>query len=197
MQSRTPIGGLALLCSVLLGGRIVRADVTDTTPYDYDHPPKVGREAGTYGFTGSGAFGPDCVFVAIGTAKFLPNGAGTGGTFCSKLNLELRGSGPACASAPVAEPALAVVGGTYTYNGDGTICENLHIVGSPLNGMPMTFHTYVSPDGKTLVSSAQDIAYACPGIVPNGQITATAVSMKIGQHGDDPPGSGQLPCTNP
>ena len=33
MQSRTPVGGLALLFGVLLGGSTVRADVTDPTRF--------------------------------------------------------------------------------------------------------------------------------------------------------------------
>ena len=48
----------------------------------------------------TGAAGPDCLFVIIGSLKFLPNGDGTGGTVCAKGNIKLSGTGPACGTAP-------------------------------------------------------------------------------------------------
>ena len=126
-----------LLLSFALAAGTAYADVTDPTPYNYEHVPKPGREAGTFAFTGSGAAGPDCLYVIVGGAKFLPDGSGTGGTFCGKGNIELSGSGPACATAPVSETMLAVVGGTYTLNGDGTVCENLKFIGGVLDGMAL------------------------------------------------------------
>jgi hypothetical protein len=194
MRSRTCLG---LLCGALLLGSSVSADVTDTTPYDYDRPPKAGKEEGTYVFSTTGAAGPDCVYTCIGTIKLLPNAEGTGGNLCGKCNVDLRGSGLVCLAAPLVENTLAVLGGPYTYNGDGTLCENTKFIGGLLNDIAITFHTYVDPKGKWLNSSNQDIAYACPGIVPNGVVIGSAVSFKIGKHGDDPPGSGVLPCTNP
>src|SRR2546428_7895379 len=113
---------LAIQLGVFLSRGAARADVTDPTPYDYDHPPRPGREGGTWAFSGTGSAGPDCVFVIIGAAKFLPNGARTGGDICVKFNIDLRGTGPACALAPVIEPVLGVVKETYHVNGDGTLC---------------------------------------------------------------------------
>jgi hypothetical protein len=92
---RTTVG-LALLLGGLLEAGLVAADVTDTTPYNYDKLPKRGRERGTYAFNGSGAVGPDCYVSIVGVAKFLPNAARTGGDLCLKLNFEARGSGPFC-----------------------------------------------------------------------------------------------------
>src|SRR3989442_732921 len=73
---------LGAILSVLLWAVAGRADVTDPTPYDYDHPPKAGREGGTYAFSATGSAGPDCVIALIGALKLLPNGAGTGGNIC-------------------------------------------------------------------------------------------------------------------
>src|SRR5439155_889250 len=69
----------------------------NTTPYDYDQPPAPGKEQGTYMAAATGSFGPDCFFTAIGTAKYLPNPDGSGGKHCTKINVELSGSGPGCA----------------------------------------------------------------------------------------------------
>jgi len=35
----------------------------------------------------------------------------------------------------------------YTYNGDGTLCERVKIVGGPLDGMVFSLHTYVDTNG--------------------------------------------------
>src|SRR5881628_455696 len=91
---------LAAFLGVLLWGATGRADITMTTPYDYDHPPKPGTERGTYMAAATGSFGPDCFFTFIGTAKYLPNPDGSGGKHCTKGNVELSGSGPGCAFKP-------------------------------------------------------------------------------------------------
>ena len=195
MRSMTCLG---LLYSVLLWGGTVSADVTNTTPYDYDRAPNRGVEGGTYMAAATGALGPDCFFTGIGTAKLLPNPDGTGGQHCFKANLELSGSGPLCALKPMLEGALLVAGGTYTYNGDGTLCESLKVIGGPLDGQPIAFHTYIDPRGQWAYVTQQEIAYPCPGVAANMDgVTAQGPGFKIGSHGDDPPGSGQLPCTNP
>ena len=191
------IVSLGLLFGTLLQPGLAAADVTDTTPYDYSHPPKPGRERGTYAFNGSGALGPDCYVAIVGVAKFLPNAARTGGDLCLKFNFDSRGTGPFCPPAAMAEGTIGVLGGPYTYNGDGTICENLHFIGGALNGMPATFHTYLDPKGRWILPTGQDIAYPCPGVAANGQAIGPAVGFKISKFGDDPPGSGTLDCTNP
>jgi hypothetical protein len=185
---------LAVLLGVSVSGSASRADVTDPTPYNYDHPPRAGREGGTWAFSGTGSAGPDCIFVMIGGAKFLPDGAGTGGDICIKVNLKVQGSGPVCALAPLIDPVLATVKGTYRVNGDGTLCEQGTIVGGPFDGMVFTNHIYVDPKGNTLVLSDQDIAYPCPGEPANGQAIFSATAMRIGKSGDDPRGSGTLRC---
>jgi hypothetical protein len=191
------IVGLALLLGLLLEVGIVAADVTDTTPYTYDHVPKRGRERGTYAFNGSGALGPDCYVSIVGAAKFLPNAARTGGDLCLKFNFEPRGSGPFCSPAAQAAGSIGVLGGTYTYNGDGTICENLHFIGGGLEGIPATFHTYLDPKGRWILPTGQNIAYPCPGVAANGFVISQAIGFKISKFGDDPSGSGTLNCTNP
>jgi len=90
-----------------------------------------------------------------------------------------------------------VLGGPYTYNGDGTICENLHFIGGGLNGISATFHTYLDPKGRWILPTGQNIAYPCPGVAANGLVISHAVGFKISKFGDDPPGSGRLNCTNP
>jgi hypothetical protein len=185
---------LVLLLGVVWWGSSVYGDVTDTTPYDYDHPPRPGLEGGTYAISASGAAGPDCSAVAIGAAKLLPDVAGTGGKVCAKANFKLTGTGPACALAPLIDPVLQVAGGTYTRNGDGTACFNMKVIGGPLDGTPVTFHGYLDRAGRTAVLSLQDIAYPCPGIPANGPATASVAAFKISKHGDQPPGSGMLPC---
>jgi hypothetical protein len=188
---------LGLLLGALLGAGSAAADVTDTTPHDYAHPPKAGRERGTYAFNGSGSAGADCYAAIDGTARFLPNAARTGGDLCVKFNFDTRGTGPLCPVAALFEGSIAVLGGTYTYNGDGTICENLHFIGGALDGMPATFHTFLDPKGRWILPTSQDIAYPCPGVPANGQTIGHAVGFKISKVGDDPPGSGTLNCTNP
>jgi hypothetical protein len=188
-----------LACAPLLLGAVLwagatSADVTDTTPYDYDKPPKAGKEGGTYAFTASGGAGPDCAAVAIGTAKLLPDGTGTGGSLCANANFEFDGTGPACALAPVIEPVLQHAGGTYTLNGDGTACFNMVVIGGPLNGTPVTFHSYLDPSGRFAVTTLQDIVYPCPGVPANGPAFASLTAFRIGKHGDNPPKSGVLPC---
>ena len=188
---------LGLLLRALLEAGVAAADVTDTTPYNYDHPPKPGRERGSYAFNGSGSVGPDCYVSIVGVAKFLPNAARTGGNLCLKFNFESRGSGPFCAPASQAQGSIGVLGGPYTYNGDGTICENLHFIGGGLNGISATFHTYLDPKGRWILPTGQNIAYPCPGVAANGVVISHAVGFKISKFGDDPPGSGRLNCTNP
>lgn len=124
----------------------------------------------------------------------MPNGDGTGGAFCAKFNAEIESS---CPLAPLTNSSLLAVGGTYTVNGDGSICENTVAIGGPLDGSAFVFHTLVDPKGRWLLASGQDIAYPCPGIPANGPVISAAVANKISNLGDDPPGSGTLPCTNP
>src|SRR5438046_8701324 len=62
----------AALLGVLLWGAAGHADITNTTPYDYDSPPRPGKERGTYMAAGTGSLGPDCFFTFIGTAKYPP-----------------------------------------------------------------------------------------------------------------------------
>ena len=188
---------LAALLGVLLWGAAGRADITNTTPYDYDQPPAPGKEQGTYMAAATGSFGPDCFFTFIGTAKFLPNPDGYGGKHCTKGNVELTGSGPGCAFKPF-ESMLVVIESDYTYNGDGTLCERARLVGGPLAGTEFPFHTYVDPNGRWLLVTTQDIAYPCPNAASNDTgLNSQGPGFKIGKFGDDPPGSGQLPCTNP
>src|SRR5256885_9838030 len=75
---------LAALLGVLLWPAAGHADITNTTPYDYDSPPKPGKERGTYMAAATGSLGPDCFFTFIGTAKYLPNPDGSGGKHCTK-----------------------------------------------------------------------------------------------------------------
>ena len=187
---------IALIVSLWMAAVAV-ADVTDTTPYDYGHPPKRGREKGTYAFNGSGALGDDCYVSIVGVAKFLPNAARSGGDLCLKFNFEARGTGPFCPPAAMFAGNIGVLAGPYTYNGDGTICENLHFIGGGLNGLPATFHTYLDPKGRWILPTGQNIAYPCPGVAQNGFVIGHAVGFKISKVGDDPPGSGRLDCTNP
>src|SRR6266478_5745907 len=133
---------LAALLGVLLWAASGHADITNTTPYDYDSPPKPGKERGT--------------------------------------------------SMPV------VIEADYTYNGDGTLCERARLVGGPLDGTEFPFHTYVAPDGSWVFPTTQDIAYPCPNAASNlTGLTTQGPGFKIGRFGDDPAGSGVLPCTNP
>ena len=190
--------GLALVCGILLCASSVAADITDTTPYDYDRPPRPGRERGTYMAAASGMFGPDCYFTAIGTAKYLPNADGSGGKHCTKVNVELTGTGPGCAFKPL-ENMPVVTEADYSYNGDGTLCERVRFVGGPLAGQEFPFHTYVDPEGKWVYVTTQDIAYACPGGAASNTFAnnSQGPGLKISKFGDDPPGSGELPCENP
>jgi hypothetical protein len=190
-------GPVAALLGVLLWGAAGHADITDTTPYDYDRAPKPGRERGTYMAAATGSFGPDCFFTAIGTAKYLPNPDGSGGRHCTRVNVELSGSGPGCALKPF-ETMLVVLDADYTYNGDGTLCERARLVGGPLAGTEVPFHTYVAPDRSWVFPTTQDIAYPCPDPAPNlPGLTLQGPGFKIGKLGDDPAHSGELGCTNP
>jgi hypothetical protein len=84
------------------------------------------------------------------------------------------------------------------HNGDGTLCESGKLVGGPLAGTELPIHTYVDPKGRWVFATTQDIAYPCPN--PPTNVTGTTVQgpfLKISEFGDDPPGSEQLPCTNP
>jgi len=188
---------LAALLGVLLWGVASRADITNTTPYDYDQPPAPGKEQGTYMAAATGSFGPDCFFTAIGTAKYLPNPDGSGGKHCTKINVELSGSGPGCAFKPF-ETMPVVITADYTYNGDGTLCERAKLVGGPLDGTEFPFHTYVDTNGRWVFPTTQDIAYPCPNAASNATgLTTQGTGFRIGRFGDDPAGSGLLPCTNP
>jgi len=157
---------VAAVLGVLLWGTASRADITNTTPYDYDQPPAPGKEQGTYMAAATGSFGPDCFFTAIGTAKYLPNPDGSGGKHCTKINVELSGSGPGCAFKPF-ETMPVVITADYTYNGDGTLCERAKLVGGPLDGTEFPFHTYVDANGRWVFPTTQDIAYPCPGAASN------------------------------
>jgi hypothetical protein len=186
------------LLGILTWGAAGHADITNTTPYDYQHPPRPGKERGTYMAAATGSLGPDCFFTFIGTAKYLPNPDGSGGKHCTKGNIELSGSGPACAAGKPFEGVPVVTSSDYTYNGDGTLCERVKIVGGPLDGMEFPFHTYVDPNGRWVLVTTQDIAYACPNAASNLlQLNSQGPGFKIGKFGDDPAGSGQLSCTNP
>ena len=86
----------------------------------------------------------------------------------------------------------------YTYNGDGTLCERVKIVGGPLDGMVFPLHTYVDTNGMWVFPTTQDIAYPCANASSNVTgLTTQGPGFKIGRFGDDPAGSGVLPCTNP
>ena len=188
---------LAAFLGVLLWGATGHADITNTTPYDYDSPPRPGKERGTYMAAATGSLGPDCFFTFIGTAKYLPNPDGSGGKHCTKGNIELSGSGPGCAFKPF-ETMPVVIESDYTYNGDGTLCERATLVGGPLAGTEFPLHTYVDTDGRWVFPTVQDIAYPCPNAASNlTGLTVQGPGFKIGKFGDDPAGSGVLPCTNP
>lgn len=188
---------IPLILAILLGAAGAAGDVTDPTPYDYERPPAPGRERGTYMAAATGVLGPECFFSFIGTAKLLPNPDGTGGWHCAKGGIEVSGPGPLCALKPLIESTPFVIGGTYTYNGDGTLCESLRVIGGPLDGRQIPFHTYVDPNGKWVWVTLQDIAYGCVAPAPGPGSTSAGPGFKIGAAGDDPPGSGALPCTNP
>jgi hypothetical protein len=190
--------GLAGLLGVLLFAAAAHADITDTTPYDYDRPPRPGKEEGTYMAAATGALGPDCFFTFIGTAKYLPNPDGSGGKHCTKGNIELSGTGPACPVGKPFENVPVVNLSEYTYNEDGTLCERVTLIGGTLDGMEFPFHTYVDPHGQWVFVTTQDIAYACPDAASNVlQLNSQGPGFKIGRNGDDPEGSGELNCTNP
>ena len=139
----------------------------------------------------------DPIASSPGTAKFLPNPDGSGGKHCTKGNVELTGSGPGCAFKPF-ESMLVVIESDYTYNGDGTLCERARLVGGPLAGTEFPFHTYVDTNGRWLFVTTQDIAYPCPNAASNDTgLNSQGPGFKIGRFGDDPPGSGVLPYTNP
>lgn len=161
-----------------------------------------GIEQGTYAYNGSGYVGSDCFASFIGAAKFLPNVAGTGGTICAKANIQYEGAGPLCASliGSGADKQLSVLSGRYTYNHDGTLCENLKVVGGIFDGQNLTFHDYVSPKGDLIILDNININYPCPVVTPAQTPLATVGSttlFKISKVGDDPPGSATLNCTNP
>ena len=191
---------LALLIS-LAWTNLALADVVETSPYPYARPPSRGVEKGTYAFNGSGPAGPDCFVTLVGAARFLPNAARTGGRLCAKANLQAVGAGPVCAAALAsgANQQVFVFGGPYTYNPDGTICENLKIIGGSLDGQPITAHDYVSNDGNLILPTAESIDYPCPNLPhpQNGVLAGPAVLFKISKVGDDPAGSGSLACVNP
>ena len=145
--------------------------------------------------------GTDCFATLVGAARFLPNASGTGGTLCAKSNIQLVGAGPVCAAAIATggQQQLFVFGGPYTYNPDGTICENLKIIGGLFDGQPITAHDYVSPKGDWILPTVESIDYPCPGLPQpqTGVLAGPATLFKISRIGDDPAGSGSLQCTNP
>ncbi|MGH7857456.1 MAG: hypothetical protein ACREQY_09005 [Candidatus Binatia bacterium] len=199
---------LTVVCGILFLTGEVAADVTATSPYPYDDPPAPGVERGTFAFNGFAAAGPDCIAAVVGTAKFLPNADLSGGKICVKFNVDLRGTGALCASAPLIEGELGVLSATYTYNGDGTLCERAKFSIGPFKNVESMFHDSVAPDGSWVLVTNADIAYACPDALPPSDVNVTAdgisvrpigtvTSLRIGAHGDDPPGSGELPCELP
>ena len=184
------------------------ADVTQSTPYPYDKPPTAGVERGTYAFNGMGAAGPDCVFSIVGVAKFLPNADLSGGKICVKFNVDLSGTGPLCVSAPLVEGELGMLSATYTYNGDGTLCERAKFSIGPYKNVESMFHDYVAPDGGWVLVTNQDVAYKCPNALTPGPLNVgpdgvtvrplgALTALRIGANGDDPPGSGDLACAAP
>jgi hypothetical protein len=190
---RGRLAGVAIPAAILLSGQIAGAVFIDATPHDYDHVPPPGTEGGTYHASFRASI-LGCFFTAAGTAKLLPNPDGTGGKHCFKTNNEVDQTLPECAAvAPLLE--APIVGfGEYTYNGDGTLCENLKVVGGPFDGTPVPFLTYVDPDGKWLMVHSQDATQVCPGLPPNGFIVGDGRGDRIGRQGDDPSGSGELAC---
>ena len=181
------------------------ADITASTHHPYDDPPKPGVEEGTYHFHGITAAGPDCMVTVVGTSKFLPNRDGSGGRICAKFNVDLRGTGALCVAAPLVEGELGILTATYTYNGDGTLCERAKFSIGPFKDVESMFHDYVAPDGSWVTVTNADIAYDCPNAMPPGDFSislkgvsarpiGTATNFRIGKHGDDPPGSGELAC---
>jgi hypothetical protein len=195
------IYSIGWLVGCLLWASLGLADVVVTTPYPYSRVPAPGAEKGTFAFNGSAAAGSDCYVATTGAVKFLPNSQGTGGTLCAKANTQWIGAGPLCASAIAAgqDKMLFVAGGPYFYNHDGTLCENLKIVGGVFDGLTLTFHDYVSPKGDQILVTGEDIDYPCPGLTnPPGPLTAGPImDFRISDVADDPPGSGRLDCTNP
>jgi hypothetical protein len=202
------VAGSLVTLGLLFSAAVASADVTVSTPYPYDNPPAPGVEKGTYTFNGMGGAGPDCIFSIVGTAKFLPNADLSGGKLCVKFNVDLSGTGPLCASAPVVEGELGVLSGTYTYNGDGTLCERAKFSIGPFKDIESMFHDYVSPDGGLIQVTNQDVAYDCPNALPPGMINfgpggvsarpiGAVTLFRIGASGDDPPGSGELSCPLP
>jgi len=78
------------------------------------------------------------------------------------------------------------------------LCERLKLVGGPLDGMEFPLHTYVDTNGMWVFVTTQDIAYPCPNAASNVlELNSQGPGFKIGRFGDDPAGSGELPCTNP
>src|SRR6266446_809819 len=94
---------------------------------------------------------------------------------CVKSNIQFNGTGPFCMTelASGQEKQLFVLSGPYTYNHDGTLCENLTAVGGVFNGQQFTFHDYVSPKGDLIFLIGANIDYACPG-VPSRPVALSA-----------------------
>src|SRR5437763_12741029 len=90
----------AALLGVLLWGAAGHADITNTTPYDYDSPPTPGKERGTYMAAGTGSLCPDCLNTVYETHRCLQFRRGFGRKHCTKGNVELTGSGAGCAFKP-------------------------------------------------------------------------------------------------
>jgi len=49
----------------------------------------------------------------------------------------------------------------YTYNGDGTLCERVKIVGGPLDGMVFSLHTYVDTNGMWVFVTRSPVGSSC------------------------------------
>jgi len=49
----------------------------------------------------------------------------------------------------------------YTYNGDGTLCERVKIVGGPLDGMVFPLHTYVDTNGMWVFVTRSPVGSSC------------------------------------
>src|SRR5437667_2819042 len=152
---------LAALLGVLLWGAAGHADITNTTPYDYDSPPTPGKERGTYMAAGTGSLGPACFFTLIGTVNELHTRDLSGCKHCTKGNVELTGSGAGCAFKPF-ESMLVVVEGSEERRVGGEWSERGWLDGGTNDGTEFPLHTYVDPNGKWVFVTHRDMASACP-----------------------------------
>ncbi len=176
----------------------VHPGTVDPTPYPYDCVPPRGAEEGTYIAQFSGSLA-GCYFTSIGTARLLPNADGSGGTHCFVTTLDMDTTNPLCiAVANLGGEGIAVrFRGTYTYTGDGDLCEVFQIIGGLLDGATFPALTQVLPDGNLVVSTL-DVRSFCPEPPASRPGTptllGTGIGHRIGEKGDDPRGSGKLDC---